>query len=422
MIVQRLSSRSHKIALGLIWCLAVILSSLIADDPISGEFVGRDFSPSLKHELGHLATLPLVGPLDFAYIGAFRVPNQDNDGNSLGYAGHALTYNPSNHSLFYGGHDWYQKLCEVGIPATIDLSQTAPILQNCNDVTEGRLGQIDDGSIKLGGTLLHNGRLIVSAYSYYDADGSQQLSHFASAQDLSQSGDIQGPFQVGDWAGIVSGYMAPIPAEWQSDFGGPALSGNCCLSIISRTSYGPAVSVFDPDDVGTEDPVPALPLLYYPSSHPLDEWNATSSYFNGSTTIVGVAFPPGTRSILFIGRQGIGEFCYGTGQECNDPVQSSKGTHAYPYIHQIWAYDALDLLAVKDGGLQPWDLRPYALWQLDEMDSTGSATISGATYDPASGRAYITERYGENPTVHVYEIDLSNSPILDNHLYLPMLD
>ena len=59
---------------------------------------------------------------------------------------------------------------------------------------------------------------------------------------------------------------------------GPALTGQCCLAIISRTSYGPAVSVFDPNDLGVKNPVPDIPLLYYPASHPLADWSATSPY------------------------------------------------------------------------------------------------------------------------------------------------
>ncbi len=237
-----------------------------------GDIPGRQTRVSLSE-------LPLLSRSSINYIGAFSVPHQDGNGHSLGYAGHALTYNPSHHSLYYGGHDWYQELCEIGIPETIDLNHTAPILQDCTDVTEGRMDQIDDGTIKLGGTLLYNNRLIVSAYSYYDADGNQVLSHFASSPDLSVSGDIQGPYQVGDWAGIVSGYMAPIPLDWQPLLGGPALTGNCCLAIISRTSFGPAVSVFDPDNVGLSDPVPAAPLLYYPAAHPLAELGCNQPVF-----------------------------------------------------------------------------------------------------------------------------------------------
>ena len=125
--------------------------------------------------------------------------------------------------------------------------------------------------------------------------------------------------------------------------------------------------------------------------------------------------------MLFFGRQGIGEFCYGTGEECSDPIDSSKGTHAYPYVHQVWAYDALDLQAVKEGMQQPWEVLPYAIWRLDEMDSVGGATNAGAAYDPGSGRVYLTERYGENPAVHVYQITVPESPSVDRPFYLPFI-
>jgi hypothetical protein len=410
--------------LGLSWILVVYAAPAASLTGSSGQnpaacFVRAQVTPSSPPLEAPLDLLPRIFPADLTYIGAFRVPNQDNNGSPLGYGGHALTYDIAAHGLFFGGHDWYQELCEVGIPPVIDLSQTASILQNCTDVTEGRLGQIDDGTIKLGGTLLYNDRLIVSAYSYYDADANQLDSHFSSSPDLSQTGELQGPYEVGNWAGIVSGYMALVPPEWQADLGGPALTGNCCLSIISRTSFGPAVSVFDPDEVGSVDPVPAAPLLYYPASDPLADWDATGPYFNGSTQIAGLAFPPGSRSVLFVGRHGTGVFCYGTGEACNDPVNPYQGTHAYPYVHQVWAYDALDLLAVKAGDLQPWDVRPYAIWQLDEMDSTGSATISGAAYDPVSGRLYVTENYGDDPVVHVYQLTVSEEPVFEQTVYLP---
>ena len=368
-----------------------------------------------------LEELPLLTPADLTYIGAFHVPNQDGDGNSLGYSGHALGYYPANHSLFFGGHDWYQLLCEIGIPAEINLTQTAAILQDCTDVTEGHLDSIDDGSIKLGGTLVYNGRLLVSAYSYYDADGSQSVSHFTSSLDLGSGGDLGGPYAVGDWAGIVSGYMGLVPPEWQAALGGPAFTGNCCLSIISRTSYGPALSIFDPDSVGSVQPAPAKSLLNYPSSHPLAAWDATSPLFNGSTQIRGAAFPPGSRSVLFFGRQGVGEFCYGGGEECGDPTSIYQGTHAYPYVHQVWAYDALELQAVRDGLKEPWEVQPYALWRLEDMDSTGSATLAGATYDPASGRVYLTEAYGEQPVVHVYELTVPQTPRVELRYYLPFV-
>jgi hypothetical protein len=363
-----------------------------------------------------LANLPLLERSALRYVGAFSVPRLDGNGHPLTWGGYALTYNPNRQGLFFGCHDWYQRLGEIGIPATITLTQTASILQNCTDVTKGRLALVDDYMPKLGGTLLYNNRLIVSAYGYYDADYSQVLSHFGSSPDLAVMGEVVGPYQVGEQAGIVAGYMTTIPAEWRSSFGGPALTGQCCIPIISRTSAGPSVSVFNPDDIGNVDPVPAMVVLYYPLEHPLAPVNTQNDYFNLATQIVGLAFPPGTRSILFFGRQGIGPYCYGTGAECGDPVDPYQGAHAYPYVHQVWAYDALDLLAVKNGTKQPWEPRPYALWRLSEMDATGSATIAGATFDPTSGRVFITERYGEEPMVHVYQIETAGY-----NVYLPLV-
>jgi len=146
---------------------------------------------------------------------------------------------------------------------------------------------------------------------------------------------------------------------------------------------------------------------------------APNAIFIQSDAVVGIAFPKGTRSVLFIGTHGQGEYCYGPGTEdqqkhgmpdgegnvyCYDLVSSSKGTHAYPYVHQVWAYDAEDLLAVKAGQKQSWEVVPYATFQLDGINKDGGASIAGAAFDPATGRLFVTERYGDNPRVHVFQI------------------
>src|SRR5206468_3120171 len=112
-----------------------------------------------------------------------------------------------------------------------------------------------------------------------DAAGKQVVSHWVRPTTSLSTGRASGLYRVGRLgAGVVSGYLAEIPVAWRALFGGPALTGNCCLAIISRTSYGPAAFVFDPADLGRADPVPARPLVYYPSPHPAignwsDSWN-----------------------------------------------------------------------------------------------------------------------------------------------------
>jgi hypothetical protein len=224
--------------------------------------------------------------------------------------------------------------------------------------------------------------------------------------------------------------------------------------VISRTSYGPALFTIDPTALGAVDPLPAKPLVYYPGSHPLleagvtpcldaavckpivDGWSGNSSLFNGTTEIRGVVFPPGTRSVLFFGRQGGfgqspglpggGDFCYGPGTSdpsltgqldpkdplfidvfCYDPEDSNKGVHGYPYQYYVWAYDANDLAMVAAGKADPWSVRPYAVWPLAlPFPTNGSTHIGGAAYDPATGRIFVSQTYGDNtvPVIHVFTI------------------
>lgn len=136
--------------------------------------------------------------------------------------------------------------------------------------------------------------------------------------------------------------------------------------------------------------------------------------------------------MLFFGTHGIGPYCYGCGcaegsaaspsctptadcpEYCYDPADGSKGTHSYPYRHQVWAYDANDLVRVIAGTLQSSDVQPYAIWRMDEMDTSGSASMAGAAYDPDSNRLYIAENYGEEPHVHVYRVAIPEAGVREH--------
>ena len=144
-------------------------------------------------------------------------------------------------------------------------------------------------------------------------------------------------------------------------------------------------------------------------------------------------FPRVRKSVLFFGRQGLGEFCYGAGTSdpllhgqphdelnypgvinCYDPADHNKGTHGWPYAHYVWAYDANDLAGVKSGQSMPWEVKPYSVWRLDfpfdttfEMPSDVSGRqIGGATYDPVTNRIYVSQMFGEDqlPVIHVFTV------------------
>jgi hypothetical protein len=369
--------------------------------------------------LGAQTTLPRVQNGNLTRLGTFYVPRDIHSGGQANagfeYGGTAMSHNPARNSLFLVGHDWDQFLGEISIPA---FGETAALLQPLVEPTEGRLTSVNPGDPNrelVGGTLPWGSNLIVSVYSYYDANGTQVVSHFVRPMNLATTGQVTGPIRVGPLgAGFYSGYMGLIPTEWQAKLGGPALTGNGGLGIISRTSYGPAAFAFDPSAMNSDG---AKALVYYPSDHTtLGPWSGASQYYSGSDTINGIVLPKGTSSILFFGRHG-GSFCYGTGTSdqskagqqvgdgstyCYDPDNGSKGVHGYPYSSFVWAYDANDLAAVRTGAKQPWDVVPYAGWSLSGM----GANVGGAAYDPATNRIYVSERGGDGdrPKIHVFTV------------------
>jgi len=88
----------------------------------------------------------------------------------------------------------------------------ATVLQPFSDATEGTMGRVGEGNVKVGGLLSYQGRLFQTAYLYYDAAGAQTMSHFVSGMDLTVKGDIAGPFRVGKLgAGFVSRYFRRDP-------------------------------------------------------------------------------------------------------------------------------------------------------------------------------------------------------------------
>src|SRR6185295_6149485 len=122
--------------------------------------------------------------------------------------------------------------------------------QPLTDPVHGKRETVDGGTgngVKIGGLLASGNDLIVNAWDYYDAAGTQSISHFRVSADLSQTG-VVGPLKVMNQlglAGYVFKYMMPIPAAWQASLGGPALTGGSNTPIIGRTSLGPSVTVFN---------------------------------------------------------------------------------------------------------------------------------------------------------------------------------
>lgn len=382
------------------------------------------------------STLPLLTAANVQYLGGFRLPRESSNGDSFASGGgKTLAFSPVTNTLFVSSRG--NRVAEVTIPRPVISSDVnampfASYLQPFVDPTEGTLAQVGSG-VSITGLMVYGDRLYGTANVYYDATNAQRVSHFSRSLQLNQP-SFSGWSQVWDTgkAGFVSGFLSPVPVEWRSRLGGPAATGQCCIPIVSRTSWGPAAFAFDPARVG-QGPVPASPMVYYTGNNPsLGGWSGSNPVYGATTMIGGMALIGGTRTALFVGRNGLGSYCYGNGSSvesqhlsaspdgshyCYDPTASDKGTHAYPYRFQIWAYDLNDMAAVRAGTKQPWDVLPYGVWPFDFPTFEKQVRIGGVTYDAERQLLYVAQLladkdgYQSRPIIHVFQLDLPPAPV-----------
>jgi hypothetical protein len=382
--------------------------------------------------------LPIADPTDLRrlafsdleYEGAFRLPAAETNGDSFSFGGAPAAYNPAKNSLFVGTRSG--RIAEISIPQPVSSADVAALpfasfIQPFADPADGHLKDIAEDGVALSGLLVHDQRLVGTGLIYYDANNTQSVSHFARPLALDARG-VEKVVRVGAGGktGFVAGYMASVPPEWQSRLGGPAITGQCCIPIVSRTSWGPAAFVFDPGDVSAGRNAPAQALLYYDQDHQtLGAWEGSNPIYGGTMQVGGLALIAATRTALFIGRNGTGVFCYGDGtadhglvatraadgeRYCFDPTSSDKGQHAYPYRYQMWAYDLGELAEVRAGRRDPWSVKPYGVWPFELPTAEASVRVGGVAYDPVHQRLFIAQLradqdgYGYRALMHVFHV------------------
>jgi len=374
------------------------------------------------------SALPLLTKDGLRYRGGFRMPGEAMMGANFDYGGSPIAFNPAKNSLFVGNVDG--KVAEISIPNPVN-SDNAKAMEMATylqpafvDPTEGHLKEVSTSDIVLYGLLVYGNRLIGAVSIYYDASNKQRRSHFSRSLSLTTP-SFSGWSQVWETerTGLVSGWMSLVPTEWQSRLGGPAITGQCCIPIVARTSYGPAAFAFNPALVG-QPTVPAQPLVYYDSNHTtLGRWEDQNPAYGMTARIGGVAIIAGTRTALFVGSTGLGAACYGSGTAdkaaadasptdniCYDPDDSNQGNHAYPYRYQIWAYDLNDFAAVKSGAKRPWEVVPYGVWPLTFPTSAAQLRIGGVAYDAQREILYVSQRDGNrgefssSPLIHAFTL------------------
>lgn len=352
--------------------------------------------------------VPSAKPI-FTLKRTFRLPRTVSNGVSFEFGGGPLALDPATHTLFATSRSG--QVAELSIPgAGVEF---CGYLQGFADPSEGAilntLGQRNsDGSITplagLTGLVVTPTGLTGNALIYYDANGNQQVSHFNRPRDLSSRGLTSPLYSVGA-PGLTAGYMTNIPTAWQSRLKGTVLTGTFGSPIVSRGSLGPTAFSFTP---GAPGPTQVTPLVYYPSTHPTLGTYAlgpANPVYNMTAKGDGAVIVKDTLVVFGISGIGVQKYGSGTGDPtldgkptgegsdvwCYDPVNSAKGTHAYPYRYQTWSYPLADLEKVANGFLQPWALVPdVAVLPLPTPEQTFTG-LGGAVYDESVGSVYVSQ-------------------------------
>ncbi len=399
-------------------------------------------------------TANLNGPADIEYEGFFSLPNHGH--SSIHDTEHSLEncapigFGPDN-TFYLTGHPSGSQMNWLNEPS---IGGTATVAGDSVDIGTDLGGGLDGIAIGKARSAYYSSALdivITALGGSYDANSLNQYSHIVVNPDMSGK---TGPWRV-KWladttygtdhvtpanAFFNAGGMCDIPAEWQTDLGGPVLSAQGNASIVTRTPWGHAFYSFNPELVGDGTygslgtPVPAYALCIHPYWSPAQEnmqvFGERCDKFNTTDAASAVAFRDGTDSVLVFGIHGDGIYDYGPGTSdpdlagtivpgtgyryCLDPCSNVEGNHAWPVQYEVWAYDANNFASVKAGSMLPEEVRPYAVWKFDNIPAAagwgGGAfvapvpCVSGywrGAFKPSTNRLYMSQGDGK---VHIFHI------------------
>jgi hypothetical protein len=406
-----------------------------------------------------------IFPEDLEYKGIFRLPNDvDNSHWGGGEASTAMCFYPEGDgsgsgdgypgSLFGLGSHHERMVSEVGIPAPLlsdsqdaSLFPVATSLQPFGDLTGGLLGtsQPEITPDRLGGLAWlpaqgsqTTGKLYWSIFNYYAvSSGNYNFLGWSETDVLNP--DAKGIWKLSGFnSKTTSNYLFDIPKEWADQYvGGKYLAcGKAGGPGSAAQSHGPAIYATAPwnhgnppaDNTGLD----AVRLLFYPGDK--------DYYFDGQRRwghcddwTGGVWITAGDKSaVLFYGRVGLGDNCYGCPCDqgdignptctvnsschayCYDPCGGGKGYHCYPYETQIAFYSPDELAEVAQGTREPWEVNPYAIFrpQAENYFWTNCSGDKGTlAFDRENGLIYFaqplmddTKTYERNALMHVFSV------------------
>lgn len=287
-----------------------------------------------------------LAPSDFAYLGAFRLPEGGLRPLTFEYGGNAMTFRPGGDpaggadgfpgSLFVTGHDRMpygelpdgSRVAEIGIPApvassSVDALPRASLLQPLTDVTGGLFAGVDEIP-RIGMQYLdrpETGPRIHLAWGEHLPPPPDRPTHAWFEPDLSAPRPRGAWFLQGVSPYAGNGYMLEIPAAWADAHAAGRLLGTGRYRDGGLAGMGPSLFAYRPwlDAAGTPPAanatLPVTTLLKYQSTLDTERIERCLAGTQHADTWEGAAFvttASGKAAVLFAGTKGIGErYWYG---------------------------------------------------------------------------------------------------------------
>ena len=405
----------------------------------------------------HKVSAELIQPeSDLEYLGAFRLPatvegvgEQCNKGYSgsygWSYGGSGATYYPYGDpqgpddgfpgSLFGVGHPYEGCVSEVTIPEPVispdkelDDLPTAGTLQPFTDVTAGR----QTGGLT--GTVLGD-------IQYYPRQGAQttdklywvMYEYYLPEPDAAWHGwceldfsnlQSQGTWRLDDFpASATSRYLFDIPQSWADAYTPGKYLAAGRNRLVNDGSWGPALYAFGPWNDGNPPPdgsaVDAVQLLKYDSDHTLRDYSHSDEWSDGAWLTVG-----NKSAVIFAGTKALRTSASGLEYYGEPDVDGCgyKGYHGEPYYGAILFYDPMLLAEVAKGTIEPHEVQPYAVFNVEDYtfrQGCRRSILGGIAYDRQRNLLYVMERlvdgfYDRRPIVHVFRVmDSGQEPDLE---------
>ncbi len=238
------------------------------------------------------------------------------------------------------------KVAEISIPSlsiggtvsSYDTRDCSPAVRRC---LGGKFGEglhlRTPCPLQLSGLLVVGSTLVFAPRHTYDAGTppSQTTSDFTHSLNLSTAGH-NGPYRVGGtYPGWVDSYMGTIPSTWQAKLRGAYFTGGCCSAIASIQSNGPGGLCVRTSDA-TRHNSPHCRRRALSGTLCRTGWAAEvelkiAAFRTVQRKSMGPLSLQEPVAFYFLGRQGVGPFCYGAG----DTATASAGRYHSARHHPV---------------------------------------------------------------------------------------